>query len=130
MKLFSTIIIFSIAFCSFFMANAQTVASEEECIAASKKVLNHLLAGEYEEVTALFDDKVKASLNAEQLKQVWEGMGQRVGAFQESKGITTEEAQGHQVVTNNLAFEKSTLGLRLAFNSDDQISGFFLVPPK
>jgi len=130
MKLFSTIIIFFIAFCSFSIANAQTVASEEECIAASKKVLNHLLAGQYEEVTSLFDDKVKASLNAEQLKQVWEGMEQRVGAFQESKSITTEEVQGNQVVTNNLAFEKSTLGLRLAFNSDDQISGFFLVPPK
>ncbi len=130
MKLFSTIIIFSIALCSFSMANAQTVASEAECIETSTKVLNHLLAGEYEEVTALFDDKVKASLNTEQLKQVWEGMGQRVGAFQESKGITAEEVQGNQVVTNNLEFEKSTIGLRLAFNSDDQISGFFLVPPK
>lgn len=111
-------------------AKAQTNISEEKCIELSKTALNHLLEGEYEDVYAMFDEKVKASLNTEQLKQVWEGLSQRLGVFQESKGITTEESQGYLVVTNNLEFENSTVGLRLAYNENSQISGFFFVPAK
>jgi len=130
MKVYSTLILLCILFFSFSGAMAQTNASEDECVELSKKVLNHLVAGEYEEASSHFDEQVKASLNTEQLKQVWEGLTQRIGAFQESKGITTEEAQGYLVVTNDLEFEKSTIGLRLAYNENNQVSGFFFVPSK
>src|SRR5690606_35770944 len=130
MKVYHTLILLCIVFFSFSSAVAQANASEDECVELSKKVLNHLLAAEYEEVTSLFDEQVKASLNTAQLKQVWEGLTQRVGAFQESKGITTEEIQGYLVVINNLEFEESAIGLKLAYNENNQISGFFFVPPK
>jgi hypothetical protein len=126
MKIYNILLILCLTFFSFSGALAQS--DNTQPVEMSKKILNHLLAGEYEEVSSLFDDKVKASLSTDQLKQVWEGLTKQVGAFQASKGITTEESQGHQVVTNNLEFEKSTIGLRLAYNEDNQVSGFFLVP--
>ena len=126
MKIYSTLLIICLAFFSFSAVFAQGTTTKPEEL--SKEILNHLVAGEYEEVSSHFDDKVKASLSTEQLKQVWEGLAQQVGAFQSSKGMTTEESQGYQVVTNKLEFEKSTIGLRLAYNEDNQVSGFFLVP--
>ena len=128
MKVYSTLILLCIMFFSFCSAMAQTSASEDKCVELSKKVLNHLVAGEYEEVSSHFDEQAKASLNTEQLKQVWEGLTQRIGAFQASKGISTEEDGGYLVVTNNLEFEKSTIGLRLAYNDSHQVSRFFFVP--
>jgi hypothetical protein len=126
MKIYSILLILCLTFFSFSGAMAQSDTTQP--VEMSKKILNHLLAGEYEEVSSHFDDKVKASLSTEQLKQVWEGLTKQVGAFQASKGITTEESQGHQVVTNTLEFEKSTIGLRLAYNENNQVSNFFLVP--
>ncbi len=126
MKIYNFLLFLLLTLFSFSAALAQSDTSQPEKL--SKEILNHLVAGEFEEVSSHFDDKVKASLSTEQLKQVWEGLTQQVGAFKSSQGMTTEEAQGHQVVTNKLEFEKSVIGLRLAYNEDNQVSGFFLVP--
>ncbi len=125
----SILIIFTL-FLGLTPAFAQTGTTHDETVEISEKVLALLADKKFETVNNMFEDKVKEQITTERLGQIWNGLIERLGEFKKSEGITVKEEKGYQTTLNKCQFEKSTIGLKLAFNDANQISGFFLVPAK
>lgn len=95
----------------------------------TKKVIGFLETGQFFEIHALFDDRMKAAITTERLGEIWKNLPLQCGEYIRNGDAIASEVQGLVVVNHELDFETIDLDLRLAFNSENQISGLFFVPP-
>jgi hypothetical protein len=96
--------------------------------ALAKEAVQELAARQYDKVEARFDATMSSAMPLEKLQSFWEAMLGQVGAFKSVTGTTKAEVQGYHVVTLTCSFEKSPLNLRLAFDKEGKVAGFFVVP--
>jgi dienelactone hydrolase len=69
-----------------------------------------------------------SAMPLEKLQSFWDATLGQVGPFKAVTSTALAERQGYHVVTLTCAFEKSPLNLRLVFDKDSKIAGFFLAP--
>jgi hypothetical protein len=96
--------------------------------ALAKDVAQELAGRQYDKVEARFDSKMASALPLEKLQSFWDNTIGQVGPFKAVTSTALAEQQGYHVVTLTCAFEKSPLNLRLVFDKESKIAGFFLVP--
>ena len=96
--------------------------------ALAKDVAQELAARQYDKVEARFDSTMASAMPLEKLQPFWDATLDKVGPFKAVTGAASTEQQGYHVVTLTCAFEKSPLNLKLAFDKDGKIAGFYLVP--
>lgn len=125
MKTTSLLIIVSLLF---FQCASATVEGEDEIIKVSDKILDNLIKNEFEAARSDFNDQMAAALQAEQLKQVWDGLSTQLGDYQSKGDVTTDTIQGYRVVYTILKFEQSPFKLKVVFDDADKVAGLFLVP--
>jgi hypothetical protein len=106
--------------------SAEVCAQDFEALA--KNVAQELAARQYDKVEARFDATVASGMPLDKLQSFWDGVLSQQGAFKAVTSTALVERQGYHVVTLTCAFEKSPLNLRLVFDKDSKIAGFFLVP--
>jgi dienelactone hydrolase len=106
----------------------QLCAQDFEALA--KDVAQELAGRQYDKVEAQFDATMASAMPLEKLRSVWEATAAQVGALKTVKGAKSVEMQGYHVVTLTCDFEKAPLNLRLAFDKDGKVAGFFFVPPE
>lgn len=100
------------------------LAASAETPTVSSKVVAHFQADQFTEITALFDDKMKAALSAAQLSKVWGSLHAQFGAFVRAGSMRTE---GPAQLTR-LEFEKGALDMRVALDPTSHIRGLFFAP--
>ena len=105
----------------------QLCAQDFEALA--KDVAQELAGRQYDKVEARFDATMASAMPLEKLRSVWEATAAQVGALKTVKSARSAEMQGYHVVTLACDFEKSPLNLRLVFDKDGKVAGFFIVPP-
>jgi hypothetical protein len=110
------------------VAAAQAPA-QQDYEALARAVLADLVARRFDKVTARYTAQMAQALPAEKLAASWDGVISQVGAFQTITSIEVEETGGYHTVFTTCAFERLTLTLRLAFNSQGEFAGFSSVPP-
>jgi hypothetical protein len=96
--------------------------------ALAKDVAQELAARQYDKVEARFDATMASAMPLDKLQSFWDATLAQTGPFKEVTSTALVERQGYHVVTLSCAFEKSPLNLRLAFDKNSKIAGFFLVP--
>jgi hypothetical protein len=69
-----------------------------------------------------------SAMPLEKLRSFWDSTLGQAGPFKAVTSTASAEQQGYHVVTLTCAFEKGPLNLRLVFDKDSKIAGFFLVP--
>lgn len=106
-----------------FIALAALTASDATPTVSSK-VLAHFQDGQFTEIAALFDDKMKAALPAAELAKVWAALPAQFGAFVRAGPMRTE---GPAQLTR-LEFEKGALEMRVALDPAEHIRGLFFAP--
>jgi hypothetical protein len=106
--------------------SAEVGAQDFEALA--KNVAQELAARQYDKVEARFDATMASAMPLEKLQSFWDATLGQTGPFKAVTSTALVERQGYHVVTLTCAFEKSPLNLRLAFDKDTKIAGFFLVP--
>ena len=95
----------------------------------TKKIIGHFEANEIEEIYDYFNDTMKAAITKDKLTEIWNLLPLQCGAYLGHGESIASEVQGMIVVNQLLDFETIDLDIRLAFDEDNQISGFFFVPP-
>lgn len=93
------------------------------------QVLEHYLHERWEDVRADFDGRMRAALSVEMLASAHRTLAARVGPFVALRPPTIAVRDGYTVVDVPLAFAQGDLTGRVAFNVDQQVAGFFLLPP-
>jgi hypothetical protein len=96
--------------------------------ALAKDVAQELVARQYDKVEVRFDSRMASAMPLEKLQSFWDTTLGQVGPFKSITGAASAEQQGYHVVTLTCAFERGPLNLRLVFDKDSKIAGFFLVP--
>ena len=105
-------------------ARAQAVDGKAIAIRA----LDHMDAGEYAQVEAMFDADMAKAVPADKLKAVWESLPAQVGKATGRGDAQTMEQAGSTLVQVPLHFEKAELMAKFAIESGGKIVGFMIQP--
>ena len=93
------------------------------------KVIEYFETHECEAIYALFDDTMKAAITADKLADIWNSLPLQCGAYLGYGESVASKIQGMIVVNQLLDFKMIDMDIRLAFDTENQISGLFFVPP-
>ena len=105
-------------------ARAQAVDGKAIAIRA----LDHMDAGEYAQVEAMFDADMAKAVPADKLKAVWESLPAQVGKATGRGDAQTMEQAGSTLVQVPLHFEKAELMAKFAIEGGGKIVGFMIQP--
>jgi len=98
------------------------------CKALSNKFLNHLIKFEYDTAYDMFDKTVKEKFAKEKLKEVWQGFNDKMGKLTDYSKISIAVKLPFTSVTTTLVWEKSSIDMKVSFNAEKKIVGFFFLP--
>ncbi|MCV7131769.1 DUF3887 domain-containing protein [Mycobacterium hodleri] len=100
-----------------------------DAVELARAVIDHHLHGRWTEVSARFDDSMRAGLTEEGLAEAWAYIVGLAGAY-ERHGDTDVVRAGDFTVTNTpLAFEAGDFVARITFRDDRTIAGLFILNP-
>ena len=107
-----------------FIADSLTIRQKTE------KAVNAFEQGDFDAITVYFDETMKKSLSPERLKLTWAQVILTCGKFEKADMDSLKETHidKYDVIEVPFFFQNNKLNLRLAFNSDGEISGLFFVP--
>lgn len=91
-------------------------------------LVDHVIAGSFDEARADFNWLMSVSLSAGKLEQVWKSLAAQVGEFEKRTQTRHTVHQGYDVVFVGLKFEKAQLQAKVVFGSGDKVTGLFFQP--
>jgi hypothetical protein len=107
-----------------------TPLSEQASIALAQKTIDLMIAQDFASAYGNFDQTMQAALPEAQLKQAWDGLIERAGAYQSTLDTQppTQQAQ-YTVVVVTLQFEQAPIDLRVVIDpAAGKVSGLRFVP--
>lgn len=96
--------------------------------AVAEKMIDALAKNDIATATQDFDVTMRSAFPPEKLKEVWNQIIGKMGAFQARENVKSAKTQGFDVVLVNCRFEKDTAALQVTVDSAGKISGFFIRP--
>ena len=96
----------------------------------TEKVVKALEKENFDAIAVYFDENMKKQLTPSLLKMAWTQTGVTCGRFEKADldALTEARIQNFDVIEVPLHFQKENRKLRLAFNSNGEISGMFFLP--
>lgn len=117
------ILIFSFA-CN---SNTESTApSQEEATGIVTVVINHLVAGEYSEVTRHFCPIMKKELPEEKLESGWVNTLNNMGGYVGEVRRSFNQLEDYMAVNVLSEFEEGLLVIRVVFDSKKRVAGLWL----
>ena len=100
-----------------------------EAVELAMAVIDDHAHGRWADITARFDDTMRAGLTEEGLAEAWAYLSGLAGAY-ESHGDTDAVRAGDYTITNTpLAFEAADFVARVTFRDDRTIAGLYILNP-
>lgn len=109
---------------------ASSFAQEQEYISLAKKFFKLLDAKKYSECSLLFDSTLLKVLNDSTLRTSWEPLLKNYGKLIKQDSELFESSKQYPSVFLGCVFEKATYDMKVVFNPDKKIVGFFMLPPR
>ena len=103
-----------------------THAAGTDCQATSSKMLDHLDKHDYLGATANFNERMKASLSADRLAQLWQAKLQYPEVPDVRGPVQVGKVQGYDVVVTSLHHGQDQINTRVVCDADGKIGGFFV----
>jgi len=94
----------------------------------ARQFVGQLLAGEYEQAVRSFGAKMTAAMSADQLREAWESLPPKAGAFREIVEVTMIRKGKYDVAVVTCRFEKGQLDVKVVYNPESKISGLWFSP--
>lgn len=96
--------------------------------AIATRALDHMDAGEYAQVEAMFDAEMAKAVPADKLKAVWESLPAQVGKATGRGEAESTSQDAATMVRVPLHYEKAELVAVFAINAEQKITGFMVQP--
>jgi hypothetical protein len=81
--------------------------------AIGKGLINQLVANQFDNVEAQFDDQMKAALPFSKLPEVWDSLLAQVGSFKSIVSTNVAEKQGLHAAVVTCEFERASLDAKI-----------------
>ncbi|MBS1902903.1 MAG: alpha/beta fold hydrolase [Bacteroidetes bacterium] len=104
-------------------------AKEKAFVARARQFFDLLEAKKYDECLTLCDSSLIKVLPAEKIKQNWEPIRASMGKMLERTGELYEDKKSYVLVYVGAKYEKEAMDLKIAFNPQMKIIGFFKNAP-
>jgi dienelactone hydrolase len=101
---------------------------ENARVTKAKAMLDAMHKGDFDAAAKHFDKTMKEKMPPEKTRELWAALTTQVGAFKSVERAETSKVMTATIVDLICKFEKSPIKIRVAFDKDDQIQGFFLLP--
>ena len=126
MRKTSIIILWFVFQTSFVGSSQNSFPKDNELLA--KKFVEYLSQQKYKKAYAMFAPSISSKIQVENLQETWQDVEKKIGKFKQyTKIVPYREGQGMIVYC---IFEKKDMNIKLAFNDNKQIQGFFFVDPQ
>lgn len=110
-----------------FLSFSLSLKSQNDSIIGSQLIEN-LFAHRYAEATMFFDTSVKSKINKTVLEHIVMSLETSIGKYKKQLSFQQQHDSVYNFLFYYSQFEKATLDLKLTFNKNHKIVGFFLVP--
>jgi fermentation-respiration switch protein FrsA (DUF1100 family) len=94
----------------------------------AREIVSSMAAGDYDTPVASFDATMKVAMPAGTLQQAWEALVASAGPFVEVTSTRKEKAAGYDIVFVTCKFEKTSMDIKVVFDSGGLVAGLFFVP--
>ncbi len=116
--------------CAFanFAARAEEEKKLPEQTAKAIALVDAFVKGDYDAAGKDFDATMQKVLPSDKRKALWEKLIDQVGAFQKRAGTRVGRAAQYDIVLVTCRFKKTTLDVRVVFDSDKRVTGLQFRP--
>ncbi len=121
--IFAASVLLSLAGCKSGRKEDNAEFNKEVLEADAEAVANSMLSGDFESVTAKFDETMATALNAKSLKAGWDSAVAGLGEYIEQVKVEGAEKGRYYVVVVTERFENNGLAVRVSYNEEGLISG-------
>ena len=117
-------------FISFQIFYCQTKEASKECDLTdlAKEFVELLSKEDFSNAVKKFDEKMKKVMTPEKLQITWKSLISKIGPYKKQVDVRTEKDKQHDIVFVTCEFEKTTIDIKVVFNSEKQIAGLWFVP--
>ncbi len=95
----------------------------------TREFINDLKNREFDKTFLLFNDQVKTMIDTVKLTQFWNALSVQYGGLQSTGELRTEKSGSYEIVYIPCNFKNGTLELKITYNQNGLISGFYFLPP-
>ncbi len=112
-------------------SNTETAApvtdaeKETDYAALAEKLSGQMAGGDFSEVCSLFNDTMAAALDEKALKDGWDQVVAKIGAYVGYYDTLVSEKDGSTVVKSILEYESSGVSVMYTFNAEGKIEGLW-----
>jgi uncharacterized protein len=100
----------------------------DDLVPAANNFVDLLVQKNFAAAVAQYDDTMKAALPQAKLEEVWTTVQLQAGAYK-SRGKTRTQKQGnYSIVFVTCEFEKTSLDIKVVFDSANRVAGLFFTP--
>ena len=103
-------------------------ATQPRASVEARTFVEQLVARDYEKAVRSFDVKMTDAMSANQLRDAWNSLPARVGAFQEIVGINLVRKGKYDIALVTCQFEKGQLDVKVVYDPEGRISGLWFSP--
>jgi hypothetical protein len=108
----------------------QAVSKSGDITDIAKEFLNLLIKEDFKTSVTCFDTTMKTALPENKLKEAWESLITKAGAFKKETSIKKDKEGSYDVVHITCEFEKTPVDMKIVFNNSKEISGLWFLPPE
>ena len=90
--------------------------------------VNSMKNGEFESTASFFADELKAQIPGNALSGIWNNLVSQNGKFKSVVFNCSEQEDSVTITYSTCTFKNNTFDVKLAFNKNDRVIGFFVVP--
>ena len=94
----------------------------------ARRVVDQLVAGDFEAVAGGFDDTMKAALSVAKLEATWNQTIAQTGPFGAVDKVEKSTKDGYDVVEVTCQFERVKVNIKVVYNEAGQIAGLWILP--
>jgi hypothetical protein len=98
----------------------------DEMTESAGLLIDNMAQGDFQSAARDFDDKMKLSVPPAKLRDLWGMITTQNGSFKKQIAIERDESPPYHLARVECQFERSILVLRVVFNSQKQVTGFFI----
>ena len=110
-------------------ARAAGQVAKESLVPRAVSFVQTLAKGDFNAAEVDFTDQMKQAAPPAKLGQIWQGLINQVGPFQDTGDSKTVVQNGFTTVVVKVDFKSRALGIAVTFDSAQRIAGMHFVPP-
>ncbi len=105
-------------------------SSVKDIKSLAEEFIDHIVKGEYSTANNYMNSEMRSLMPAPKMEQTWKTIESQAGKFKGRIETKKENIKGFDVALVTCLFEKTKLDAQVAFDSNNLISGFYMVSPK